>query len=70
MTTDIDKNITVSRLTGEKIALIRRKCKCGHTINFIRRKPSICRNCGNYVYPDDEYEFAEKLKKEMNKRWM
>lgn len=54
---------------GEKVKLIRRWCKvCGHSMNFVSRKPMICRHCGNFVYPDDRYEFEVKLKKELNKR--
>ena len=59
-------NTTISK-SGEKVTLIRRLCKCGHSLEFISRKPMICRHCGNYVYPDDKYEFMEKMKKELKK---
>lgn len=52
---------------GEKVTLIRRWCKCGHSLGFISRKPMICNHCGRLVYPDDKYEFVEKMKKEMRK---
>ena len=61
-------NTCRSLTTGGKVTLIRRWCKvCGHTINFLSRHPIICRNCGNWVYPDDKYEFVEKMKKELKK---
>ena len=59
-------NTTYSK-TGEKVKLIRRLCKCGHSVNFISRNPMICNHCGNTVYPDAKYEFMEKMKKELKK---
>lgn len=52
---------------GGKVVFIRRWCKCGHSLNFVSRNPMICRHCGNWVYPDDKYEFVEKMKKELKK---
>ena len=54
--------------TGEKVTLHRRWCKCGHSMNFVSRKPMICRHCGNIVYPDDKYEFQERMMKEIKKK--
>ena len=51
--------------SGEKVKLIRRWCKCGHSVEFLTRNPKICRHCGNYVYPDDKYEFIEKMKRKL-----
>lgn len=52
---------------GDKVVLIRRYCKCGHSLNFVKRRPATCTYCGRLVYPDDKYEFQEKLKKEIRK---
>ena len=60
-------NTTISR-TGEKVKLHRRWCKCGHSVNFLSRNPMICRFCGNYVYPDDRFEFEARLNKELKKK--
>lgn len=46
---------------------VRRKCECGHTVEFLSRKPRLCNHCYRWVYPDDKYEFEEKLKKEISK---
>lgn len=59
-------NTTYKRYSG-KVTFIRRWCKCGHSINFLVRTPIICRHCGNIVYPDDKYEFVEKMKKVLKK---
>ena len=51
-----------------KVNPIIRQCKnCGYKIGFIYHKPLICPMCHYFVYPDDKYEFREKLKKEIKK---
>ena len=57
----------VSGFGNRKYIPVRRHCKCGHTVEFLRRIPKICSYCKHYVYPDDKYEFEEKLKKEIRK---
>ena len=59
-------NTTITK-DGERVKLRRRWCKCGHTVNFVSRIPRICNFCGHIVYPDDRYEFMEKMKKELKK---
>lgn len=62
-------NVTRSTLTGERIILIRKTCKhCGHKTNFLTRHPLICSHCGYKVYPDDKYEFEDKIMKEIKKK--
>ncbi len=62
---DVRKFNTQYSKTGEKVQLIRRYCKCGHSLNFIKRRPATCTYCGRLVYPDDKFEFVEKMKKEL-----
>ncbi len=57
----------ISLFTGEPIILLKNKCKCGHTINFIRNHYAICSHCGRKVYPNKKIEFQEKLIKELRK---
>lgn len=64
---DSTKFNTTNSITGETVTLVRRWCKCGHSVNFITRNPMICSHCGHWVYPDDRYEFVEKMKKELEK---
>jgi hypothetical protein len=63
-----DYNDTISSFTGEKVKLYRVKCKCGHTINFIRNYYVICNHCGRKVYATKKNEFKDKLLKEINKK--
>ena len=58
----------VSLLTGEPIILIKTKCKCGHTMTFIKNHYAICSHCGRKVYPTKKSEFKDKLIKELKKR--
>lgn len=44
------------------------KCKCGHTVNFVRKKKLICRWCGKMVYFDDKEKFKDKMKVMIGKK--
>lgn len=46
------------------------KCKCGHTIHFLRNKVDYanCSWCGRRVYKTRKTEFIEKLKIELLKK--
>lgn len=60
-------NNTVSVYSGEPVNLFRVKCKCGHTLNFIRNHPQRCTFCGRVVYPSKRTEFKEKLLKKIKR---
>ena len=51
----------------DNVEFITRKCKCGHTLNFLSKHPRTCNFCGRLVYAKQEDEFKEKLKREMRK---
>jgi len=53
--------------TGEKVDLVRNKCKCGHAVTFLTNNPRICTHCGKLVYPTKLCEFKEKIRKELKK---
>jgi uncharacterized protein with PIN domain len=57
----------VSTFSGEKIRLIKVKCKCGHTISFMKNHFAICSYCGRKVYPTKKSEFKDKLIKELKR---
>lgn len=46
---------------------IRVKCRCGHSMWFLRNHSSICNVCGSLVYPSEKAEFVEKTTKALNK---
>ena len=58
----------ISPYTGEVIKLYRVKCKCGHSISFIRNHFTICNHCGRKVYPTQKSEFKDKLLKEIKRK--
>ena len=43
------------------------KCKCGHTINFLKNTKVICTWCGRVVYADEKTRFKEIIKKTIKK---
>ena len=50
-----------------KVNYIPKKCECGHTVNFIKRKKQICKWCGRMVYFDEKERFKEKMKNILGK---
>ena len=64
----VDYNDDVSTFSGERVRLLRIKCKCGHTVNFIRDHYTICSHCGRKVYPTKKSEFKDKLLKEIKRK--
>jgi len=63
-------SIYFNRVSGfgkRKYKPVIRHCQCGHSVEFLQRKPKTCNHCWRLVYPDDKYEFEEKLKKEIKK---
>lgn len=58
----------ISTYSGEAIKLYKVKCKCGHTISFIKNHYAICSHCGKKVYPTKKSEFRDKMLKEIRKR--
>ena len=64
----IDFKDEISAFTGEKIRLLKVKCKCGHVISFLNNHYAICRHCGTKVYPTKKSEFKDKLMKEIKKK--
>ena len=56
---------TAKSVTGETVRYRRRKCKCGHVLNFLSKKGIACSLCGRMVYPDARIEFKEKLKRKL-----
>ena len=63
-----DEFIALDKYTGEYVRYIRKKCRCGHSLYFLKNKPAICRYCGSTIYPTKICEFKEKLKKEIKKK--
>ena len=62
---DHEKYNTTKSPTGETVRYRRRKCKCGHVLNFLSKKGITCSHCGRLVYPDERIEFIDKLKRKM-----
>lgn len=60
-------NYDISKYTGERVVLVKVKCKCGHVISFISNNSIICNHCGRRVYASERQEFKDKLMKEINK---
>ena len=66
--TNIDEYVAYDKYTKEMVKFKRVKCKCSHTICFIKNEPALCRYCGRIVYPSKECEFRYKLKKEIRRK--
>lgn len=46
------------------IEATRRKCKCGHTMNFYTKVPYLeCSHCHNLIFRDKKSEFDYKIKR-------
>ena len=56
-----------STYTGEPINLVKVKCKCGHSIGFIKNHSMVCSYCGRLVYATKKDEFKDKLLKEIKR---
>lgn len=41
--------------------LIKIKCKCGHTVAFVKNHSAICKFCGRKVYPSARCKFKENM---------
>ena len=42
---------------------IKRTCKhCGSIVNFYHSKKFICKNCGYFIYYDEQEEFRDRMK--------
>ena len=41
--------------------LIKIKCKCGHTLMFVKNHSAICKFCGKRVYPSEKSKFKEEM---------
>ena len=39
------------------------KCKCGHSMNLVKRERAICEWCGHWVYKNKLIEMKYELKK-------
>jgi hypothetical protein len=44
------------------------KCKCGHTVQFLKSDRVICSWCHHWAYKNKEVEFKYKLQEQMNRR--
>ena len=45
----------------------RKKCKCGHIMNFYVKHKLICKWCGRLVYYDEKEKFKEKMENILRK---
>ena len=62
---DIDRMKPV-RHNDEYTSLLKRKCKCGHTVTiYSRHRREICSHCGNYVYLTPKDEFLHQMKRKV-----
>lgn len=60
----LEDPIKYDRVMVEK----RKKCKCGHRINFPPNMDKIvCSWCGNYVFRDKKTEFEYRINQEMRR---
>lgn len=56
----------VYRYNDEYIALMTRKCVCGHSVTiYNRHRREICSNCGRFVFLTKKDEFEYRLKRKL-----
>lgn len=49
---------------SEFLAKTRKKCKCGHTVNFISNIPYIeCTHCHNLIFRNNKCEYDFRIKR-------
>lgn len=65
---DFKKHFKQARKKENYFTPLKHKCKCGHTIMIPAfRDKILCDWCGHYVYRDEQAEFKDKLKQNINK---